>query len=172
MALQRRCWEGLGCICTAACVFWNRGPAMKAKHKRLIYILIMLSALGGAVALVLNAFSDNLQFFYAPSDILSQPRGTGKVMRLGGMVVPGSIEKSADGLSVTFRVTDFAHETPVRHRGVLPDLFKENSGAVMIGTWDADGVFTAQTVLAKHDEKYMPPEVAKSLKPQPFKTVP
>ncbi len=141
---------------------------MKPKHRRLIYVLFAMVAIGCAAALVLTAFKDNLQFFFSPTDIKNNPPVAGQTIRLGGMVQAGSIKKDQDKLIVKFRLTDFENSIDVEYRGVLPDLFREDSGAVAIGKIGADGVFAAQSILAKHDENYMPPEVAKSLKkPQP-----
>ena len=140
---------------------------MKAKHRRLCYVALLLGVLAASTTLVLDAFSENIQFFYAPSDIAAKHPPVGKTMRVGGMVVPGSIVKDKQSLSVKFTLTDFAHQTAVEYHGALPDLFKENSGAVVIGKLRADGVFAGESVLAKHDENYMPPEVAKSLKIKP-----
>ncbi len=137
---------------------------MKPKHKRLIYIIALLCVLGAASALILYAFRDNMQFFYSPTEIKAKVLAPNQIVRLGGMVDVGSIKKVPDGIGANFRLTDFENTVAVEYRGVLPDLFKENSGAVVIGTMQNNGVFTAQSVLAKHDENYMPPEVAKSLK--------
>ncbi|TAH34726.1 MAG: cytochrome c maturation protein CcmE [Alphaproteobacteria bacterium] len=137
---------------------------MKPKHKRLIYIVALLCVLGASAGLVLYAFRDNMQFFYSPTEIKTKILAPGQIVRLGGMVEVGSIKKVPDGIGANFRLTDFENTVAVEYRGVLPDLFKENSGAVVIGAMRDDGVFAAQSVLAKHDENYMPPEVAKSLK--------
>jgi cytochrome c-type biogenesis protein CcmE len=119
---------------------------------------------GIAVALILNAFSSNLMYFYSPTEVAQGAAPTNRAFRLGGMVVKGSVERSPSDLAVRFKVTDFAAERTIRYRGILPDLFREGQGIVAIGQLDADGVFAASEVLAKHDEKYMPPEVAGALK--------
>jgi cytochrome c-type biogenesis protein CcmE len=103
-------------------------------------------------------------FFYSPTDIAAKPPPTDKSLRIGGLVAPGSVVKSEDGLTTTFDVTDTNHTLKISYRGQLPDLFREGQGIVALGTLRPDGVFTAREVLAKHDENYMPPEVADALK--------
>jgi cytochrome c-type biogenesis protein CcmE len=134
---------------------------MKRKHKRLAILLLGLTALGGATALVLAAFSDNLVFFYSPSDLATKPH-SGQRIRIGGLVELQSLAQ--DGRHVSFRVTDGKTDVAVAYDGALPDLFREGQGVVAEGRLDADGVFVASTVLAKHDERYMPPEVVDALK--------
>lgn len=133
---------------------------MKPKHQRLVLGLLALAAVGGASGLALSALGDQAAFFYAPGDIAGNPPQIGKAVRLGGMVAAGSLKRHADGLSVDFVVTDGKAEVPVSFRGVTPDLFKEDSGVVAEGKFNADGSFTADNLLAKHDERYMPPQVA------------
>lgn len=133
---------------------------MTPRQKRLAVILVALSLLAGAVALVLTAFQENLVFFVTPSDVAQGKAQPGRTFRVGGLVESGSIERGADGVTVRFRITDTAHTIPVVYRGALPDLFAENQGAVAEGTLRGDGVFEAKKVLAKHDETYMPPEAA------------
>ncbi|HZP85527.1 MAG TPA: cytochrome c maturation protein CcmE [Burkholderiales bacterium] len=133
---------------------------MKPRHKRLALVVAGLVALGGAAALILNAFQSNLVFFYSPSQIASHEAPQGRTFRLGGLVQAGSLARQPDGLTVQFVVTDTAHSTPVRYTGILPDLFKEGKGVVAQGQLGPDGVFHAKEVLAKHDENYMPPEAA------------
>jgi cytochrome c-type biogenesis protein CcmE len=132
------------------------------KQQRLILVLVALVLLGGASALVLFALSDSVAFFVTPSEIAAGKVDAEKRFRLGGLVVAGSVERD-DG-TVRFRLTDQASEVPVRYRGILPDLFREGQGIVAQGVLGHDGVFTASEVLAKHDETYMPPEVAEALK--------
>jgi cytochrome c-type biogenesis protein CcmE len=132
------------------------------KQQRLILVIVALVLLGGASGLVLFALSDSVAFFVTPSDIAAGKVDPDKRFRLGGLVVDGSVERD-DG-TVRFRLTDRASEVPVRYRGILPDLFREGQGIVAQGVLGADGVFTASEVLAKHDENYMPPEVADALK--------
>jgi cytochrome c-type biogenesis protein CcmE len=134
------------------------------KQQRLILAVVALLLLGGASALVLSALSDSVAFFVTPSDIATGKVDADKRFRLGGLVVDGSIERAADDGVVRFRLTDQAHEVPVRYQGILPDLFREGQGIVAQGVLGNDGVFTASEVLAKHDENYMPPEVAEALK--------
>ena len=137
---------------------------MKRKHRRLVIILAGLLLVGGAAALVLTALRENIVFFHAPSDIAADPPPVGRAIRLGGIVEEGSVERDADGLTVRFRVSDFEHAIPVVYSGILPDLFREGQGVVTEGALGADGSFRANEVLAKHDENYMPPEVADALK--------
>ncbi len=137
---------------------------MKRKHRRLTFILTGLVLLGAAAGLVLVAFEDNLVFFYTPTDLTEKDIPEGRRFRIGGLVEEGSVERLADGLTVSFRVTDLSKTVPVTYKGVLPDLFREGQGVVAEGYLDASGVFTAETVLAKHDENYMPPEVADALR--------
>jgi cytochrome c-type biogenesis protein CcmE len=117
--------------------------------------------LGGAAALVLSAFEDNLVFFYSPADLQTKHIEEGRRFRLGGMVEEGSVAK--DGETVRFAITDFTATVPVVFTGLLPDLFREGQGVVTEGTLGPDGTFRAAEVLAKHDETYMPPEVAEAL---------
>jgi cytochrome c-type biogenesis protein CcmE len=135
---------------------------MKPKRRRLWLLVASLSVLGAAVALVLSALSDNLVFFYSPTQVAEKHPGPERRLRIGGLVEQGSVKK--DGQEVRFVVTDLKQTVPVVYRGLLPDLFREGQGVIAEGTLGADGVFTAREVLAKHDEKYMPPEVAKALK--------
>ena len=136
---------------------------MKPRHRRLIWILAGLAALGVAVALVLNAFQSNLVFFFTPTQIANGEAPQGRAFRIGGLVEPGSVRREGDGTTVAFRVTDNARAVEVTYRGILPDLFKEGRGIVAQGTVQADGSFKASEVLAKHDENYMPPEAAEAL---------
>ena len=135
---------------------------MKRKHKRLAILLLGLAALGGATALVLAAFSDNLVFFYSPSELAAKPLGPRQRIRIGGLVENHSV--AHEGSRVAFRVTDGKTDVAVTYDGALPDLFREGQGVVAEGRLGADGVFVASTVLAKHDERYMPPAVVDALK--------
>ncbi len=137
---------------------------MKRKHRRLAFVAAGMVGLGGAAALVLSAFEENLVFFYGPSELAEMDMPEGRRFRLGGLVEEGSVRRLDDGLTVTFRVTDLATATPVVYKGVLPDLFREGQGVVTEGALTAEGVFRAEGVLAKHDENYMPPEVAEALR--------
>ena len=132
------------------------------KRQRLVLVIVALVLLGGAGGLVLFALSDSVAFFVTPSDIATGRVEADKRFRLGGLVVDGSVERR-DG-TVQFRLTDQANEVPVRYRGILPDLFREGQGIVAQGVLGEDGVFAASEVLAKHDESYMPREVADALK--------
>jgi cytochrome c-type biogenesis protein CcmE len=134
------------------------------KRRRLILGVVALVLLGGASGLVLFALSDSVAFFVTPSDIAAGKVDRDRRFRLGGLVVAGSVEQPGNDGLVLFRVTDQVNEVPVRYRGILPDLFREGQGIVAQGELGADGVFTAGEVLAKHDENYMPPEVAEALK--------
>jgi cytochrome c-type biogenesis protein CcmE len=127
------------------------------------FILIGLTGLGIATALILQAFNSNIVFFFSPSDVHAGEVKQGHVFRLGGLVDEGSIKREGDGLTVYFQVTDNAKTIPVRYVGLLPDLFKEGQGVVTQGRMNEEGLFVASEVLAKHDETYMPPEVAEAL---------
>jgi cytochrome c-type biogenesis protein CcmE len=137
---------------------------MTRKTRRLYLIGALLLALGTAAALVLTAFEDNIVFFYTPSDLTERDLPEGRRFRLGGLVEEGSVSRAADGITITFRITDTDKSVPVSFRGLLPDLFREGQGVVTEGSLDASGTFTATEVLAKHDENYMPKEVADALK--------
>jgi len=137
---------------------------MTRKQRRITMLLAGLLLLGGAAALILTAFEENLVFFYSPTDIAEQKPPEGRGIRLGGLVEENSVERLADGLTVKFRVTDLNEVVPVSYSGILPDLFREGQGVVVEGTLGPDGQFTAREVLAKHDENYMPPEVAEAIK--------
>jgi cytochrome c-type biogenesis protein CcmE len=136
---------------------------MKPRHKKLIAITGGVAMLVAAGLLVLNSFRSNLVYFRSPTEILSGTVPTQGLLRLGGMVDQGSVRKVPDSLKVEFQVTDFEKCIAVRYEGILPDLFREGQGVIVEGHLQPDG-FVANKVLAKHDENYMPPEVAKSLK--------
>jgi cytochrome c-type biogenesis protein CcmE len=144
---------------------------MKAKNQRLTLALLALGAVVAAALLALSALKDQAAFFYAPSDVQRAGLPLGRDVRLGGMVAAGSVARAADGVTVRFAVTDGQATTPVTFAGIVPDLFRERSGVVAEGRFRGDGSFVATNLLAKHDEKYMPPEVAgkmhetKSLEP-------
>lgn len=133
------------------------------KKQRLMLITVALGLLGGATALVLSALSDSVAFFATPSDVATGRLEGGKRFRLGGLVVPGSIERVGEDGTVRFDLTDRAHAVQVTYRGLLPDLFREGQGIVAQGEIGTDGGFVAYEVLAKHDEAYMPPEAAEAL---------
>jgi cytochrome c-type biogenesis protein CcmE len=136
---------------------------MKARHRRFAWIGAGLIALGVAAALVLNAFRSNLVFFFSPTQVVEKQAPQGRPFRIGGLVVPGSLKRDPNSLTVHFSVTDTAQTIPVQYTGLLPDLFKEGKGVVAQGTLAADGSFHATEVLAKHDENYMPPEAKAAL---------
>ena len=133
---------------------------MKKKQKRLWYTLICITCLGATTALVLNALRSQITYFYAPSD----PLPSGQNLRLGGLVKEGSVSHHKEKCLVDFLVTDGTSELKVHYSGILPDLFREGQGVVVEGFLSKDGTLQARKILAKHDEAYMPPEVAKALK--------
>jgi len=135
---------------------------MKRKHKRLTFVFIAMLLLGAATALMLSAFEENIVFFYSPTDVKEKKLTDGKRIRLGGLVEEGSVKKS-EGAIVNFRVTDLTTALAVSYKGILPDLFREGQGVIAEGKLQG-GVFKADEVLAKHDETYMPPEIAEALK--------
>ncbi len=137
---------------------------MTRKRRRLLTVVAGMSCLGVAVALMLNAYGDGLVFFYSPSELESHHVTPGQRLRIGGLVEENSVVRQSDGLTITFKVTDLSKAVPVSYRGIVPDLFREGQGVVAEGSLGADGVFMASNILAKHDEKYMPPEVAAALK--------
>ena len=136
---------------------------MKARHKRLAFIVVGLAGLAVAIGLIANAFNQNLVFFFSPSDIQAKQAPVNQNFRLGGLVEEGSLKRENDGLTVHFVVTDNANTIPVTFTGILPDLFREGQGVVAQGKLNENGVFMAKEVLAKHDETYMPPEVQDAL---------
>ena len=138
---------------------------MTRKQRRLVLIGSALAVLVLAVALVLTALRDTIVFFHTPKEVAERQIPAGKRIRLGGLVSDGSLKRGA-GTSVEFTITDTAKSIPVRYTGILPDIVREGQGVVAEGKLDAGGQFLADTVLAKHDETYMPPEVARALKEQ------
>jgi cytochrome c-type biogenesis protein CcmE len=138
---------------------------MTRKQRRAVLIGTCLAVLGLAVGLVLFALRDSIVFFYTPSEVAEKHLETGQRFRLGGLVENGSV-KRGEGTTVSFVISDKRSTLPVTYTGVLPDLFREGQGVVAEGMLNPDGVFRADSVLAKHDENYMPPEVAKKLKEQ------
>jgi cytochrome c-type biogenesis protein CcmE len=137
---------------------------MTRKRRRLVWLVAGMAVLAAAAAMVLSAFSDNLVFFYGPSELAAKHIAPGQRIRVGGLVEAGSVVHRDGGREVDFRVTDGKTTLKITYTGMLPDLFREGQGVVAEGRLGADGVFAASTVLAKHDEKYMPPEVADALK--------
>jgi cytochrome c-type biogenesis protein CcmE len=133
------------------------------KRRRLMFVIALLVAVGGGTALVLTALKDNVLYFYSPSDVFAKHVAPGRSFRIGGLVEPASL-KHGNGADVRFVVSDGKAKVPVEFNGVLPALFREGQGVVALGALDTAGTFDATEVLAKHDEKYMPPEVVDALK--------
>jgi len=136
---------------------------MKARQKRMWFILISMVGLSVAAALMLRTFNSNMVFFYSPTQVHAGEVAQNDTFRLGGLVREGSLKREDDGLTVNFLVTDNAETVSVRYVGILPDLFQEGQGVVTQGRLSEDGVFVAHEVLAKHDETYMPKEVSEAL---------
>ena len=136
---------------------------MIARQRRLILILLMLAGVAVSAALAFRAFQSNLLYFYNPTQVVAGEAPGGRSFRLGGMVADDSVVREEGSLTVAFVVTDFNKEVTVSYTGVLPDLFREGQGVVTRGKLDGSGQFIAEEVLAKHDENYMPPEVAEAL---------
>ena len=139
---------------------------LKPKHQRLVLIVLAAAALVGAVLLAMWGLQDRAAYFVTPSDIAAGKVPPDKAMRLGGMVVTGSLKRDPDGLTVRFIVSDTKAQTSVIYRGITPDLFREGSGVVAEGQLDASGLFVADNILAKHDERYMPPQMADEAAPR------
>jgi len=137
---------------------------MKNRYQRGIRVALVLAGVGIAVALMLKAFDENILYFYTPRQVVAGEAPDGRRFRLGGLVTLGSIEREPGSLKVSFLVTDNHKTLPVEYEGVLPDLFRDGQGVIAHGTMNDKGVFVADEVLAKHDENYMPPEVAEALK--------
>ena len=136
---------------------------MKRRHKRITIIFVGLAGLGLAAYLVASAFRENLVFFFSPTQVAAKEAPINRTFRIGGLVENGTLKRDPDGLTVRFTVTDTAASIPVVYKGILPDLFKEGRGCVAQGKIGSDGVFQAESVLAKHDENYMPPEAGAAL---------
>jgi len=137
---------------------------MKARQKRFIFLLTGMVALVATIALVLNAMQGNLSYFFSPTEVAEGKAPLDRNFRLGGLVETGSFKRMGSDLTVTFVVTDEKRRVPVQYTGILPDLFKEGQGMIAQGKMGPGGIFMADEVLAKHDEEYMPPEVAEALK--------
>ena len=131
---------------------------MKPKNQRLVLVIAAAVALLGAVLLAMWGLKDRAAYFYTPADVAAGRAAEGEAMRLGGMVESGSVRRQADGVTIRFAVVDGAARTPVTYRGIVPDLFREGSGVVAEGRL-SKGTFVADTILAKHDERYMPPQL-------------
>ncbi len=134
------------------------------RKQRLFLIIAMVIAVMGSVAFALKAFNENLMYFYSVTQVANGESPKNQAFRLGGMVVDGSVKRPGEGLTVYFDLTDYESVVTVNYTGILPDLFREGQGIISTGRLNADGMFVADEVLAKHDENYMPPEVADSLK--------
>ena len=132
---------------------------MKAKHQRLILALVALGGIAGAGVLAASALRDEAAYFRTPAEVKAGKAEVGEAMRLGGMVAAGSIKRQSDGVTIRFVATDGKASIPVQFTGIVPDLFAENAGMVADGRMRADGVFVADRILAKHDERYMPPQM-------------
>ena len=132
---------------------------VRPKHQRLVLVSLALLALVGAVVLAMWGLSDRAAYFVTPSDIAAGKATDGTAIRLGGMVDKGSLRREADGVTIHFTVSDVNATTPVRYRGITPDLFREGSGVVAEGRME-ERLFVADSILAKHDERYMPPQMA------------
>jgi cytochrome c-type biogenesis protein CcmE len=137
---------------------------MTPRRKRLLLVIGILVGVGASVTLAVLASRENIMFYFDPTQIAAGKAPADKRFRVGGMVVKGSVKREPGNIEVRFVLSDFAHEVPVTYAGVLPDLFREGQGIIAHGQMDKNGTFVADEVLAKHDEKYMPPEVAASLK--------
>jgi cytochrome c-type biogenesis protein CcmE len=141
---------------------------MKPARKQRLYLIgLIVIGVGLAATFALQAFNDNLMYFFSTTDVVEGKAPKDKLFRLGGMVVDGSVKRPGDGILVQFKLTDYDKQVTVEYSGILPDLFREGQGIVAKGKLNDQGVFVAEEVLAKHDENYMPPEVADSLKQKP-----
>jgi cytochrome c-type biogenesis protein CcmE len=132
---------------------------VRPKHQRLVLVILALAAVLGAVLLAMWGLKDRAAYFYTPAEIAAGKAEAGKAIRLGGMVEKGSVGRAADGVTTRFVVEDGEARVPVTYRGILPDLFREGSGVVAEGKLASDRTFVADNILAKHDERYMPPEL-------------
>ena len=140
---------------------------MTPRRKRLLAVLAIVGGVAAATALAMLAFQDNLLYFYNPTQVVAGEAPSGRTFRIGGLVTQGSLQKTEGTLKIRFVVTDFKESIAVNYEGLLPDLFREGQGVIAHGRLADNGEFVADEVLAKHDENYMPPEVADSLHPQP-----
>jgi cytochrome c-type biogenesis protein CcmE len=137
---------------------------MTPRQRRIVLVFGILAGVSLATLLAMRAFQDNVMFFFDPSQVAQGDAPIDKRFRLGGMVRPGTVERPPGSLEMSFVVTDFQRDVPVTYTGVVPDLFRENQGVVAHGRLGRDGIFVADEILAKHDENYMPPEVAEAIK--------
>lgn len=136
-------------------------PKSAAARRALWIVLTIIIAVGAATGLVLKALDENISFYKTPSEVMTAEPG--QRLRIGGLVLAGSVQHDPDGVTIHFKVTDNKTDIPVTYRGIVPDLFRDGQGVVAEGTLNSDNVFVADTLLARHDENYMPPEVAKAL---------
>jgi len=134
------------------------------RRKRLLIVAVIVAGMAVATALGLQAFKKNLLYYYTPEQVAAGDAHVGQLFRMGGLVAMGSVERTPGSMSVRFTLTDMQKSVPVVYSGILPDLFREGQGIVVYGKLDKDGLFVAQQVLAKHDAKYMPPEVGAAIK--------
>ena len=137
-----------------------------ARKKRLALVVLMLVGVAAGVSLLLSKLDENIMFFLTPSEVMAGDAPTDRLFRIGGMVVSGSVSRPGDGLTVKFDLTDNENQVTVSYTGILPDLFREGQGIIANGRLDANGEFVAEEVLAKHDENYMPRELADIHKPE------
>jgi len=137
------------------------------RRKRLLAVLAIVAGVGAATALAMLAFEDNLLYFYNPTQVMAGEAPRDRTFRIGGMVTEGSVKRTDGTLKISFVVTDYKESIPVHYEGLLPDLFREGQGVIAHGRMSESGEFVAHEILAKHDENYMPPEVARSLHAPP-----
>ena len=135
-----------------------------ARKKRLGLIVLMITGIAVGVSFALKSLDENIMFFFTPTEVAEGKAPTGRLFRMGGMVVDGSVSRPGEGLTVQFDLTDNEKIVTVLYTGILPDLFREGQGIIANGELNQEGAFIAQEVLAKHDENYMPPEVAEAMK--------
>ncbi len=144
---------------------------MTPRRRRMVLVALILLGVGGAVALALTAFQDNLLYYYTPTQVAAGEAPTDRVFRVGGMVIEGSFKRAPGSLEAQFVLTDYESNVTVSYTGVLPDLFREGQGIIARGKLGDGGLFVAEEVLAKHDENYMPPDVADTLRNQGDKRI-
>lgn len=145
---------------------------MTPRRRRMALVGLIVLGMAGAVALAVNAFNDNLLYFYTPSDLVAGKAPADRVFRVGGLVTKGSFKREAGSMEARFQVTDMKQNVTISYSGLLPDLFREGQGIIARGRMGENGTFVAEEVLAKHDENYMPPDVAKALAKQHGKDAP
>ena len=136
---------------------------MTARQRRMAFVALIVAGVTGAAVFALQAFEENLLYYYSPSQVAAGEAPTARAFRVGGLVSDGSVKRESGSMEVQFAVSDYAHSVTISYTGILPDLFREGQGIIARGRLGDDGLFVAEEVLAKHDENYMPPEVAESL---------